>query len=716
MPSGRTKKAQKQHGGMKLSHAAVKYLIDRGKDYNELTLIRLLIANTNSIRVVYDASTYSFVFELTTPGKILIDPFGEDLAASAATRAAHAAIAAGAPEPGTPVSTFCAKISFVHDGDSLKKKYDVSLLKTVTKKTVTRIKANKEAATQCMLFEEFACLRTTAPFVPDVIAHAILAGADFQAIFGGILSSTSDSRRIYAWINEWIASDGIMIDVNLMEMLDFQRTAPSVPRTEQFTMIHRLSLRSDLQNYTRAALRMMAEIAAVRGKGIMPHDFHEGNGMATKDGLQLYLIDWGGIFDLKVPADLQHLLKMFNDMCYDSYDTCAAANAGATKEIQAMPKSATAVDIERMTRIARFPSLSELCGFFEIKFRAAQMIPIISELNTAFGQRLTAYVDFTCETPTPQNVHSALMMVAFVDFMVNRMDFNYPYCQCGSVLKVVYPDKVVAPTPSTTHGLSVTAFDDFRLFLDAFEVGNFSSHTRLLEVVAIINETVQICPSACGLPLQAQDLRVDRWINDEIKRREKEEAAARRLEARRLAEEAEARRLAEEAEARRLAEEAEARRLAEAAEARAKKAARRPETEERAKKASMTGEAEARILQDAEREARARNAAVAKAKEKTSRDRLFALSTASGIAKPPTKSAKSEVAEIKSAIQAIESQDPVAVPRSLLSRLSSGLSSGFSSVSSKFRNLSFPWKKRGGTRKQCKQHKQRKSFTQRRHN
>jgi hypothetical protein len=464
----------------------------------------------------------------------------------------------------------------------------------------------------------------------------------------------------------------------------------------------------------------MAEIAAVRGKGIMPHDFHEGNGMATKDGLQLYLIDWGGIFNLKVQADLRHLLEMFNAMCYQSYDTYVAANDGATNEIQA--KSATAKDIERMTRIARFPSLSELCGFFKITFRAAQMIPIISELKTAFGQRLIAYVDFTCETPTPQNVHSALMMVAFVDFMVNRMDFNYPYCQCGSVLKVVYPDKVVAPTPSTTHGLSVTAFDDFRLFLDAFEVGNFSSHTRLLEVVAIINETVQICPSACGVPLQAQDLRVDHWINDEIKRKEKEEAAARRLEAKRLAEEAEARRLearrlAEEAEARRLAEAAEARRLAEearrlaeeearrlaAAEARAKKAARRPETEERAKKASMTEEAEARILPE---EARARNEAVAKAnaKEKTSRDRLRALSP--GIAKPPTTSTKSTVAEIRTVAQEPE----VAVPTSWLSRLSSSLSSKVSSM----RNSLPSWfKKKGGTRKQ---HKQRKSFTQRRPN
>ena len=116
------RRTKKQHGGMQLSDETLQYLIDNGIEYNDFNIMRVLIANTNGVRIVWDASTYSFVFELTfPPGLIdLIDPYGLPLDASAAT---FDAFTAATPEPGTRVSTFCAKISFVNDGPSLRKEY-----------------------------------------------------------------------------------------------------------------------------------------------------------------------------------------------------------------------------------------------------------------------------------------------------------------------------------------------------------------------------------------------------------------------------------------------------------------------------------------------------------------------------------------------------------------------------------------------------------------
>jgi len=717
----------KQHGGMRFSRKALEILIQRGvdhnEDYNDFNVIKFLIAHASGLRIVWDASTYSFIFELTFPDG-LIDPYGLPLDESVATLAAFTA---GAPETGTRVSTFCAKISFVHDGpDSLRNEY-----KKVRKQTVTSDKANGEADTQRMLFEAFACRRTTAPFVPDVIAHSILTGPQFLAIFGpsqttaGILSSTVAStipgvlgtpKEIYDWIDAWIASDGIMVDVILMEMMDFQRTAPGVARTQPFTMIHQLRSQSHA-SHQRAALRMMAEIATVRGKRIMPHDFHEGNGLATTDGLQLYLIDWGGLFNLNIAADRHRLLSIFEDMCRQSHNT----DMDASLHAKALVTTASA---DNKKRIARFPSLEELCGFFQIGFHDNTVpdyrIKNVDKLKDAFQQRLMACVDFTCVPPTPQNVHSALMMVAFVDFMTNRMEFNHPYCQCGGVLKVVYPDQD-GTVPTSTHGLTVTAFDDFRTFLKTFAVASFpaiTAHIKLLEVVAMIEENVRLCPSACGgVPLHVTHLRANSWINDEIQKERVRVQAEKKAEAKRLA--AEAIRLAAEAdrEAIRLAAEADREAIRLAAEA-DREAIRLAAEAELAKKLTAKAEASRMRLENMGRskgvakpnKTLSKPDANKKVKQAAEAQQASAAQSAQSAAQQASAAQSAQPAQTA---QASAASVQVAVPTSWLARVSSRVS-----------NWSLPsWlKKRGGTRKQCKQHKQhkqrkqRKSFTKCRHN
>ena len=693
---GRTNKARnKQHGGMKFAYAVKKYFIEHGIKYNDLTVMNLLIKNVTDIRIVWDASRYSFIFELTIPG-FLIDQHGLSVQQSEDTHAAYAAVAAGASELGTRVSTFCAKISFVYDGKySLDKTY-----KSVKKDTVSSAKANKEADTQRMLFEEFACLSTTAPFVPDVLAHAILTRQQFNAMFAKLLSppatpsmfasvlSTFTSTKkqgvlgtpneIYRWIMDWcVRNPTLMIDVIFMEMMDFGRTAPSAPRSTPFQMI--VNLRSHQHEHQLAALRMMANIASVRGKGIMPHDFHEGNGMATVDGLQLYLIDWGGIWNLSIPEDRAKVLHDFGRVCERARTTSAQEEAN---EMKISGRCTT--DNEK--RVARFPSIEDLCVFFQLK-----MLPSRDEnvdvLKNMFEEDLDEVVDFTCVPPTQKNVHHALMMVAFVDYMSNRMNFDdYPNCQCGSVLKVVYPEQLKPIKTST--GVTVTAFDDFRTFLKTFAVVDFPSNTRLQDVVDLIKENVKLCSSVCSA-ITANKLRATHWIDDAIKA----EAIRAKEEARRVATEAKVA-AAEEAER----------------EARAKKA-----TAEAEEKAAAEKAAAAKPVSNESAETKA--AARLRTKTEASRERLIKLSTASGIAKSNSKTESKrsqtlDAAHLQSAVahaqgaQGAQGAPDVAVPKSWLARFN-------------FNPMSWLRNKQGGTRKQCKQCKQckqRKCFTKRRHN
>ena len=701
---GRTKK---QRGGMKFAHEIYKYFIDNGTTYNDLNVMHLLIANTTGIQIVWDASTYSFIFELTIPG-LLIDPYGLPIGQSVATHAAFTATAAGAPELGTRVSTFCAKISFVDDVYSSKRMY-----KHVRKETVSSAKANKEVDTQRMLFQEFACLSTTAPFVPDVIAHAILTGPQFQAMFAKLLSppattsmfatalSTFTSTKkqgvlgtpneIYKWLMDWCARDKtLMIDVNFMEMMDFGRTAPSAPRSRPFQMIYKL--RSHQREHELAALRMMANIASVRGKGIMPHDFHEGNGMATDDGLQLYLIDWGGIWNLSIPEDRAKVLHDFEEVCRRARTTSAEEQAHAITKI-------TASSSENQKRVARFPSIEDLCVFFQLNILPSRD-ENVKVLKDMFQEDLDAVVDFTCVPPIPKNVHHALMMVAFVDFMSNRMNFDdYPYCQCGSVLKIVYPAQL-KPIKTSTD-VTVTAFDDFRTFLKTFAAVDFPSNTRLPEVVELIKENVKLCSSVCSA-ITVDKLRATSWIDKATKA----EAIRRANEAKEAKEKsrksvAETRKVAAESKA----ESNAARRLADEAiladEARLAEEARKSKEEEAkailAEEARKSKEAaETKPVSKAAAETKA--AAKLRTKTEASRERLIKLSTDSGIAKssskPESKRAQAlDAAHLQSAVA-----QSVAVPTSLLAR---------------FNPISWFKKKKGGTRKQ---RKQRKCFTKRRYN
>jgi hypothetical protein len=692
-----------------------------------------LVSSAVDVKVVWDASTYSFIFQLTLPpgGLSLLDSFGLPLAETADTLATYLA---STPELGTPIKTFCAKISFVYDAPpsapyptSLRKEYHGKI-----KETTTTAKANKEADIQRMLFEMFACRRSTASFVPDVLAHAILSRREFVTIFGKALKSNVASaksgvvgtpNKILNWIAGWTFSEPVNVDVILMEMMDFERTAPGVPRTTEFGMIHSLRSLPHRHQHEQAALRMSAEIALVRGKGVMPHDFHEGNGLATEDGMQLYLIDWGGLFYLLSQADLDKVLDDFDRLC-------ASAENGETEETKRAQSKVSSAKTDNEKKLARFPCLQDLCGFFQISFEADPATNV-SNLRQQFKAHLTTLDDFTCSVPIPQTVHRALMMVAFVDFMSNRMNFNYPYCQCGSVLSIVYPDQ--SATRQSTTGILVSAFDDFRTFLKTFAVDAFPVHTRLQVVVQLITEIVKLCPTACS-PLPREVLRPT-WMQDVQAVRLEQDRLAREAEARRLEQdrlEREAAAAAAAAAARLAQEEAEARRLEQDRLEREAAAVRLAQEEEARIKAEKARIEAAKARREAEEKARRKSEfqKVQNAKTLKASTQHSTTSTTSkhlsGVAKPQTTTKPSEVAKIthvahKSTVptQASEQpQEPVAVPTvrtSWLSRLDPR------SWNPRSWSLSMPsmpsWlrrKKEGGTRKHKNRNNQHNA-TKRRH-
>ena len=490
------RRQQCQRGGLNYGPALLEMMADIDQD-NDKEIIRLLLFLTHAKRIVYDSSTFSFIFELTlSEDYSFIDPFGEPLTAPTFI--------------GRPVNNYCAKISFVADVNISK------LYNSITKFTMSPIDATKEATIQRDLFKTFACVKTTAPFVPAVIAHSILTRGEFATMFKILSSGTT--KAIYDWIIEWIESvPTISVNVILMEMVDFKRTKfgeeVSDHRTS-FQMISSLedNWKQDRKNdaardgYIKASIQMASGLAISAGKKIIHCDGHKGNGMATLDGSQVYVIDWGGTYDLSNRADLTTLISYFEELC-DYVKVTAAEEVARSNELLVKMNGMS----DKQKLLTRWPCLEDLCHFFYITWPSDTSMTT-DDVGISKGEKQTqlkqalkvkfiemiGFGDFA--THNIENaetykyyVHYTLMMIAFIDFMVHRRNFREPYCQCGNMMTVVYEqiDVTTVIADSRIHG--VGTFNDFRTFLKMFSVGTVPKITLLDHVVRSISETVKPC-------------------------------------------------------------------------------------------------------------------------------------------------------------------------------------------------------------------------------
>ena len=439
-------------------------------------IIRLLLLVTGGAKLVCDSSTFSFIFELTLKDKYsFIDPFRGQSGA----------------RTGRDVSKYCAKISFV---SKTQKKY---VFGNIEKSTTLPSDATKEAYTQKRLFDTFAC----ASFVPAVIAHSILTIQAFEEIFGTLLSG-SDTFKSFKWIKTWIESDPeIGVNVILMEMVDYKRTKPGDP------IIHDDTTKFRMMNYDVASMRI--EIASMRiasglaisaGKGDVHYDCHKGNGMATLDGSQVYILDWGGTYYLKNEEDRTELIDLFIELCDGGKVTRDEEEKRSMllQQAKSSHKPITEKDILR----TRFPCLEDICKFFnfdptgmttdDVGISKEEKQKQVKEiLKVEFTKRIN-FVDFTTTPIDIEKLHCTLMMIAFIDFMVHIVNYTMPVCQCRHIMTVVYA--AVVPVQIRGESGIFRVFDDFRTFLNIFNIANAPrDETRLNQIADFIRETVEQC-------------------------------------------------------------------------------------------------------------------------------------------------------------------------------------------------------------------------------
>jgi hypothetical protein len=93
-------------------------------------------------------------------------------------------------------------------------------------------------------------------------------------------------------------------------------------------------------------------------------------------------------------------------------------------------------------------------------------------------------------------------MFGFIDFMYNRIALNYPYCQSRRILEDVYPGEV-----TTSVGINVYKFENFRSFLQEFKLRTLPSSHNLAWVAENIKDILKPCPS--GAQIEQSQLKPD---------------------------------------------------------------------------------------------------------------------------------------------------------------------------------------------------------------
>ena len=492
---------RRQRGGvLKFTREFKTELLNSKKDTDitPIDVINLLISKVANIRTISESSVYSFVLEFETSECVLKNTFGLE-------RLEYVPDVPDNDEHGEPVQRVLCKISVVCDGKvRLRRTYN-----KITKLTTFPNDAMNEATIQQRLHKDFSCHSTTSAFVAGVVEHAFLTVSDFKTSFA-LLKKDRSTNSIYEWIIKWIEEYPLApmgIDVLFMEMFDKPR----------FQTVHSLGV--GRPPYNNAMIRVAAQFACVTGLEIILLDGHGNNVLSDKSGTMCRLIDLGNVCDLNDDNQRARIEGHFHQLCIHAE--------------------------MRKTSI-----LTSLSNFFSCE-------PVSTTLFNQFTQSLESLktCNFMLVPPTVETTHNALMILTFIDFIINLMEHKLTYCQCGETMKCVYGDPF-GIFSDFTQFLQYGSFD-YSTFVNTIKSNTQKDYdTRLPVVVSAIEEIVKPCQLEKKIPVDA--LRPD-WEHERMFRREE---AARRA----AAEEETARRAAEEESARRAAAEEEAARRAAAEE------------------------------------------------------------------------------------------------------------------------------------------------------
>ena len=476
------------------------------KELGEL-IVNEMFGNTTDVYFIQDSSRYGFILYGTIPEGVLFDTRNLLL---------NEALDIGSIDRGIPLKYFCMKLSLVLNVTDVNRfeSYEYVDFKKFThsKRAVSVIRSTKEAHIQKKLYDSFACMSGTSPFVPDVIAHGIFnreklehyislfmsnrfAAATPREIELGIASVIDDNvlyvlREINGWLQQKNKEDtrkkdvkekqNWEVDILLMEYID----------TKQYKTLYTLGSKSsgflqskttfDVSSIQTALLTSAAQLACATGVGIILYDCHANNILSNISQSDVRLIDIGGAIDLNNEDDKQSILETFDTM------------------LKNIDKGINA-----------FCTIQELCDFFDViiaptivkqtkktkqskESKQPKQSPYEEILKQKFEENLDTLIDFRCERSklTLENIHHNLIITAFIDFMIYIVVYGDDKCQSQYSMESVY---------------GKDTFNKFSPFLTQFRPNNrrFRSNgtppesydANLMTVSTKISDIVKLCSS-----------------------------------------------------------------------------------------------------------------------------------------------------------------------------------------------------------------------------
>jgi hypothetical protein len=303
---------------------------------------------------------------------------------------------------GVEVSSFCMKITFVNEGGLPVYEYNTMDGVTIEKTPINDEGIVKQVTIQRKLYERF----TLAPFVPRVFAASIFSNKDSITLFNSLLHSTravlvidKKSRHVVESIVDHVTENPTLrVDVFLMEYMD-----------SQYATLDTCSFKRDGGYDTEICKsgyqHMAANLACAAGAQYILYDAHNSNGLFNRKADKVVLLDVGDAFDVSDDGDIKKMKDKFNEL--------VSSDKGYL--------------------------IPELRNFFGVKDE--------SKLVDEFVANLTC-TDFTKQGPDIRDIHHSLMMVAFVDFMM-----NYPTIRCRYTMESIY---------------GKSGFENFNKFLTTF--------------------------------------------------------------------------------------------------------------------------------------------------------------------------------------------------------------------------------------------------------
>lgn len=484
-----------QKGGLGFGDA-IKVDLLKLRHITDIDIIRLLLSDVKAFRILSDTSMHAIVLEC------IMDNY--DLTMDDMSKT-----------PLPPVKSFCLKLGFTHpDITTRLEEYRRGSMfyPPIRPCPILPAKAQAEGKIQKRLWSLFP----GSTFVPDVIAHSPLTLGQFKEMFEIILKNDPNDpnyhrfvevmdnnvhvvgtpQHIYDYVVRQLQHHrDLQVYVILMELIKFKPGQTRTSRNLQvFQPLHRFTEGS--RSRIDFALRVAAQLTLMAAKGkVVSHDTHSNNVMGITDDTKKYsdgstmfddsktfVYDLGGAYDMTQQADKKSLNELFSDLCRSALLSSRDATVNSERLVADMqPDKKTNEAVLLKNGIC----IEELCKFFGVKFTDKQnSIALLLEsfenevhhCITMFGKK---------SKNKPLDVHRRLMMIAFIDFMYNRTQ-EHPYCQCGEILKEVYPEQKGS---KTIFGVNITSpFKDFRSFLTAFNLLELPVGNLLEDVVTDIED------------------------------------------------------------------------------------------------------------------------------------------------------------------------------------------------------------------------------------